>query len=162
MKKLLILILIPLSLFATQKKKLSECEKEVIRLTTIIEAKQEGSIIIEQPKTKKDVKIAKIESKQEIKLIEVNTKQEAETIKNESKKAIKEAKFEAKENKSNNKKETKTNFVFQFFSTIKTFLWNMTLSQALTGGGGLVSLFGSGMFLGEKLKIFSKLGFIKK
>jgi len=35
------------------------------------------------------------------------------------------------------------------------------LRQALTGGGGLVGLFGSGMFLGEKLKIFSKLGFIK-
>jgi len=160
MKKL-ILILIPLSLFATPKKKLSECEKEVIRLTTLIEAKKEGSIIIEQPKTKQDVKLAKIEAKAEIKLNEADTRQEAETIKNEAKKAVKVAKFEAKENKSDNRKEIKTNFAFQFFSTIKTFLWNMTLSQALTGGGGLVGLFGSGMFLGEKLKIFSKLGFIK-
>jgi hypothetical protein len=159
MKKL-ILILIPLTLFATPKKKLTECEKEVIRLTTLIEAKKDGLIVVEEPTNRKDVKIAKIESKQEIKLNEVNTKHEAETIKNEAKKAIKVAKFQAKENKSNNKKETKTNFVFQFFSTIKTFLWNMTLSQALSGGGGLVGLFGSGMFLGEKLKIFSKFGLI--
>jgi hypothetical protein len=160
MKKLS-LILIPLTLFATPKKKLTECEKEVIRLTTLIEAKKDGLIVVEEPTNRKDVKIAKIESKQEIKLNEVNTKHEAETIKNEAKKAIKVAKFQAKENKSNNKKETKTNFVFQFFSTIKTFLWNMTLSQALSGGGGLVGLFGSGMFLGEKLKIFSKFGLIK-
>jgi len=159
--KILILILIPLSIFATPKKKLSECEKEVIRLTTIIEAKQDGNIIIDQPTNRQDVKLAKIEAKAEIKLNEADTKQEAETIKNEGKKAVKVAKFEAKENKSNNKKETKTNFVFQFFSTIKTFLWNMTLSQALTGGGGLVGLLGSGMFIGEKLKIFYKLGIIK-
>ncbi len=160
MKKL-ILIFIPLFVFATPKKKLTECEKEVIRLTTIIESKKDGLIVIQEPTNRKDVKIAKIESKQEIKLSEANTKHEAEAIKNEVKKAIKVAKFEAKENKSNNKKETKTNFVFQLFSTIKTFLWNMTLSQALTGGGGLVGLFSSGMFLGEKLKIFSKFGLIK-
>lgn len=126
MKKL-ILILIPLSLFATPKKKLSECEKEVIRLTTLIEAKKDGSIIIEQPKTKQDIKLAKIEAKAEIKLNEADTRQEAETIKNEAKKAVKVAKFEAKENKSDNRKEIKTNWFRNLTKMITKSVWALGL-----------------------------------
>lgn len=127
MKKLLILILIPLTLFATPKNKLSECEKEVIRLTTIIETKQDGNIIIEQPTNRQDVKLAKIEAKAEIKLNEADTKQEAETIKNEAKKAVKLAKFKAKENKSDNRKEIKTNWFRNITKMITKSAWALGL-----------------------------------
>lgn len=114
--KRLILIFIPLFIFATPKKKLNECEKEVIRLTTLIEAKKEGDIIIQEPTNRKDVKIAKIESKQQIKETKANTKE-----------TIVLSREGTKQRKSDNKKEVKVNPFRNFTKMITKSVWALGL-----------------------------------
>ena len=118
--KRLILIFIPLFIFATPKKKLNECEKEVIRLTTLIEAKKEGDIIIQEPTNRKDVKIAKIESKQKIKETKANTKE-----------TIVLSREGTKQRKSDNKKEVKVNPFRNFTKMITKSVWALGLFASL-------------------------------
>ena len=63
----------------------------------------------------------------------------------------------ARKENINTRKSIKTNFVFQFFKTIRAFLTHLTISQTLTGTlgvGGLIGLVG-GFF--EKYKPITKI-----
>lgn len=59
--------------------------------------------------------------------------------------------------------KVKTNFVFQLFSSFKSFLRSLNISQALGLGGGVVGLGTTLLGLGEKLKPIDKIvGLFKK
>ena len=151
MKKLIIILFLFSTTFAATKKtlkeRLHECQTSKTYIDTIY-------LSIEPQTPKKAAKI----SKQVEKTKRLELKELTEREKIAASKELKQAKKETKQNRSNNKKETKTNFVFKFFSTIKHFIWNMSISQAL-GGAGYSSLL---LLIGEKFKIFTKLGIFKK
>lgn len=133
--KRLILIFIPLFLFATPKKRLNDCENEVIRLKTIIEAEKVGSIILTEPPTRKDVKIEKIKSKREIKESRVNANVKVES-----------SKIGLKQAKNDNKTKVKTD---KFLN----FMQGLTRITALLVVGGSI---GGGVLLTKGLQLLKK------
>ena len=143
----------------------SPCKKELRTTQEALQICLSGSsdTIIMYVKPKKAIKAQEkterlyIESQTKIKALEAENERLRITVENKTKR--KANKQTSKESKQEEKQKTKRNFVFQFFTTLKSFLRNLTVSQILGASGGVLGIIG----MAEKFKPLTKvLGLFKK